>query len=104
MSPYRRHALVSSGTSVALYALGALSGPLLARSLGPAGRGDVAAIMAPATVLSLVLSFGMPNAAAYFVDSVPESRLLLTATTFGVLVGGPICAVLWALSPTYLSS
>lgn len=102
-SLYGRHALVSSVTSIVLYALGALSGPILARALGPAGRGDIAAVMAPATVLALVLSFGLPSAAAYFVDSVPEPRLLLTAMTFGIVVGGPICAVLWLLAPTYLA-
>ena len=102
-SPYRRHALVSSVTSVMLYGLGAVSGPIIARVLGPAGRGDIAAVMAPTTVLALVLAFGFPSAAAYFVDSVPESRLLLTAAAFGVLVGGPVCAVLWVLTPLYLS-
>jgi O-antigen/teichoic acid export membrane protein len=95
--------MVSSATSVALFALGALSGPILARALGPAGRGDIAAVLAPATVLALILSFGLPGAAAYFVDSVPEPRLLLTATAFGVVVGAPVCAVLWVLAPAFLS-
>lgn len=102
-SVYGRHALMSSITSVALYGLGALSGPILARALGPAGRGDIAAIMAPATVLALVLSFGLPSAAAYYVDRVPEPRLLLTAAIFGMLVGGPICAGMWFLVPRYLT-
>lgn len=102
-SQYRRHALVSSITSVALFATGAISGPILARVLGPAGRGDIAAIMAPATVLALVLAFGLPTAASYFVDSVPEGELLSTATAFGVLAGGPLCAALYFLAPMYLS-
>lgn len=103
LSPYRRHALVSSITSVGLYATGAISGPILARVLGPAGRGDIAAIMAPATVLALILAFGLPSAAAYFVDTAPEGSLLSTATVFGLLTGGPICAVLYMFAPIYLS-
>lgn len=102
-SLYRRHAIVSSITSVGLFATGAISGPVLARVLGPTGRGDVAAIMAPTTVLALVLAFGVPSAAAYFVDSVPEGELLSTATLFGVLTGAPICIALYLLAPLYLS-
>lgn len=100
---YRRHALVSSLTSVGLYGLGLVSGPIFARVLGPTGRGDIAAVMAPATVLVWVLGFGLPSAAAYFVDTVPEARLLATVTAFGVVVGAPICAALWLLAPEYLS-
>lgn len=87
-----------------LYAAGLATGPILARALGPTGRGDIAAVMAPATVLVLVLAFGLPTAAAYFVDSVPEERLLVTATTFGIVVGTPVCAVLWFLAPGYLDA
>lgn len=102
-SLYRRHVLVSSLTSIGLYGFGLITGPILARALGPAGRGDIAAVIAPATVLGLVLAFGMPTAAAYFVDTVPENQLLVTATSFGLVVGVPICGVLWFLVPTYLS-
>ena len=102
-SAYRRHALVSSITSVGLYGLGLVSGPIVARVLGPVGRGDIAAVMAPATLLAWVLGFGLPSAAAYFVDTVPEDRLLVTTTAFGLMVGVPICAVLWFLAPGYLS-
>lgn len=101
-SVYRRHAIVTSLTSVGLYGSGLVTGPILARALGPSGRGDIAAVIAPATVLVLVLAFGLPTAAAYFVDSVPEDRLLVTALTFGLVVGGPVCAVLWFLAPGYL--
>lgn len=101
-SAYRRHALVTSLTSVGLYASGLATGPILARALGPTGRGDIAAVLAPATVLVLALSFGLPTAAAYFVDSIPEQRLLLTTTTFGVVVGVPVCAALWFVAPGYL--
>lgn len=101
-SEYRRHAMVTSLTSVCLYAAGLATGPILARALGPSGRGDIAAVLAPATVLVLALAFGIPTAAAYFVDEIPEEDLLATATAFGILVGTPICVVLWFLAPGYL--
>ena len=101
-SSYRRHAVVTSLTSVGVYATGLVTGPILARSLGPDGRGDIAAVVAPNTVLFMVLAFGLPTAAAYFVDSVPEKQLLVTATAFGLLVGIPLCTALWFAAPTYL--
>ena len=102
-SAYRRHAVITSLTSVGLYGLGVVTGPILARALGPSGRGDVAAVIAPATVLVLLLGFGFPTAAAYFVDSVPEDRLLVTATALGLIVGIPVCAALWFVAPSYLA-
>lgn len=101
-SVYRRHAVITSLTSVGLYGAGLVTGPILARALGPSGRGDIAAVIAPATLLVLLLCFGLPTAAAYFVDTVPEDRLLVTAMTFGLVVGVPVCAVLWFLAPAYL--
>ncbi len=103
-SAYRRHALVSSLTSISLYATTLVTAPILARALGPEGRGDVAAVMAPAAMLSWLLAMGLPMAAAYHVDNISERTVLATATSFGVVVGVPVCAVLWLLAPTYLSA
>ncbi len=102
-SAYRRHALVTSMTSVGLYGAGLITGPIVARALGPTGRGDIAAVIAPATLLVLILCFGFPTAAAYFVDEVPEERLLITITAFGIVGGTPVCAALWFLAPAYLA-
>lgn len=101
-TPYRRQAFVSTVTNVVTLLLALLTGPVVARVLGPEGRGDIAAVVAPATILTWVLSLGLPNAAAYYVDPVPEGRLLGTTTVFGLAVGGPVCAVLWFVCPTYL--
>lgn len=48
-------------------ALGLASGPLLARAMGPEGRGQFAAIMQPITLAGAVASIGIPAAATYFV-------------------------------------
>lgn len=101
-SPYRREALVSTAANVVMLLLGLLTGPVIARVLGPEGRGDIAAVIAPATILTWLLSFGLPTAVAYYVDPVPEGKLLGTTAAFGLVVGGPICAALWFICPTYL--
>ncbi|WP_223883988.1 oligosaccharide flippase family protein [Pseudarthrobacter sp. BIM B-2242] len=46
--------------------LGLLSGPILARALGPDGRGQFASIMEPITLAGAVASLGIPAAVAYF--------------------------------------
>lgn len=102
-SPYRRDVIVSSLSSVAIYGTGLVTGPILARALGPGGRGDVAAVIAPVTVLTWILACGLPLAAAYFVDNVPERDLLATCTAFGIVVGVPVCGVLWLVAPAYLA-
>lgn len=103
MSAYRRHALMSSLTGVAIYGSGLVTGPIIARTLGPSGRGDIAAVIAPGMVIPMLLAIGLPSAAAYFVDSVDERELLATAMAFGVVVGTPISIVLWFLAPGYLA-
>lgn len=47
-------------------ALGLLSGPLLARALGPEGRGHFVAIMEPVTLAGAIAAFGVPSAVAHF--------------------------------------
>ena len=51
------------------FALAALSGPLLARALGPAGRGVVAAVFAFDDVSTRAASFALPEASGYFAAS-----------------------------------
>lgn len=46
--------------------LGIASGPILARCLGPDGRGQFAAIMAPIAIAGAVASLGLPSAIVYF--------------------------------------
>lgn len=103
-SRYRQEALISSLSSLVIYGMGILTGPVLARVLGPSGRGEVAAVMAPATLLGWLLPIGLPLAAAYFIDTVPERGLLSTVTVFGIAVGGAVCAGLWFVVPAYLGN
>ncbi len=57
--------------SIVLYALGPalgiLSGPILARAMGPDGRGQFASIMQPITIASAIASIGIPSAIAVYI-------------------------------------
>lgn len=104
-SRYRREALISALGSLLIYACGFATGPVLARLLGPEGRGEIAAVLIPAAVLGSFLPLGLPIAAAYWVGKEqPEGRLLSTVTVAGAVLGAPICAVLWFLAPAYYSA
>lgn len=103
-SRFRREVFITALASVGVYSLGLLSSPILARALGPSGRGEVAAVLSPAFMIAWLLPFGLPLAAAYYVDTVPEGRLISTATVFGLTAGSAACAILWFLAPAYLSN
>jgi O-antigen/teichoic acid export membrane protein len=102
-SRYRREALTSSAMSIAAFSIGLVTGPVLARTLGPQGRGEIAAVVQPAWLLGWLLCFGLPLAAAYWLDDVPEGDLLATTASFGLAVGGVICLALWFVAPVYLA-
>lgn len=85
-------------------AAGMVTGPILARSLGPGGRGEVAAAAVYSTLAALVLCLGVPNACAFFLGEGREqagallgailrlaTALLVPSLAVGVLlVLGPV--------------
>jgi O-antigen/teichoic acid export membrane protein len=95
--------MTSSVTSVGIYALGLVTGPIIAHALGPTGRGELAAVVVPSAVLVWILAFGMPLAASFHLGDRSESEVLWTATAFGIVVGAPLALVLWFVGPAYLS-
>jgi O-antigen/teichoic acid export membrane protein len=100
-SRFRRNVVTTGAVGVAIYGLGLVTGPILARSLGPSGRGDLAAVLVPAQLLYFGLAFGLPSAAAYLVDRFDRGTLLATSTVFGLVVGIPLVLVAWPLLPGY---
>lgn len=60
-----RPATLSLATSAAIQGLNALTGILLARCLGPAGRGELAAVLLWPGILAAVGSLGVAEAATY---------------------------------------
>ena len=92
----------TSGAGLAVYALAAVTGPLLARSLGPSGRGDLAAVLVPSEMLGWILAFGLPTAAVFYADRYSIRQMVTAAWAFAIVVGGTITLVVWFLVPSYL--
>ena len=100
-SRFRRNAVTTGAVSVTVYAFGLATGPILARSLGPSGRGDLAAVLVPAQLLYFGVSLGLPSAAAYLVHRFNRGTLLATSTVFGLVVGIPLVLAVWPFLPGY---
>jgi O-antigen/teichoic acid export membrane protein len=100
-STFRRNVLTTGSVGLVVYALGLVTGPLLARTLGPAGRGDLASVLVPAQLFCFGLSLGLPSAAAYLVRHFDRGTLLGTSTLFGVVAGVPVVVACWPLLPGY---
>jgi O-antigen/teichoic acid export membrane protein len=90
--------------SLAVPAAAVLTGPILARELGPGGRGELAALIAPLVFATLVANFGIPEALTYTVarrriSGARATRLaLLLGAGCGLLAAGSLIA----LSPILL--
>ena len=92
----------TSTTGLVVYGLAAVTGPLLARSLGPTGRGDLAAVLVPSEMLSWLLTFGLPAAAVYYADRYSIRQMMTAAWLFAVVAGGTVTLAVWFYVPSYL--
>jgi O-antigen/teichoic acid export membrane protein len=82
--------------------LSAITGPLIGRSLGAAGKGDLAAVTVPPEMFGYLLAFGLPVATLYYADRYTTKQLIMSTWVFSVIVGGLAVAGLWFLIPGYL--
>ena len=99
---HRRDTAVTTLVGLATYGLSVLTGPLLARSLGSAGRGTYAAVFTPTQLLGWLLMLGIPAASAYYARTDNRRQLDNGAWLLAGLVGIPACALLWPLVPLLL--
>ena len=95
--------LFTGSAGVVAYSLALITGPLLARNLGTAGRGELAAVSVPADLFSWLLCFGLPVAAVYYAKEHERRHLVMSAWVFSVVAGGTFIAGVWFLIPLYLS-
>lgn len=72
-------------SNLAIPASAFATGPILARTLGPAGRGELAAVLAPLALVTALFSFGLPEALTYVVATRRAS--VASAARIGVIVG-----------------
>lgn len=94
--------LQTSATGIAVYAMSAVTGPLVARAVGPAGRGDLASVTVPSEMLGWILVFGLPQAAMFYASRYSKRELITAAWTFALVVGGVLAAIIFPLVPAYL--
>jgi len=80
VSPSGSNVIVSAGTNVLIAGLGLLSGPLAARLLGPAARGELAAVQNLFWLIAILAMLGLPEAAIYFTARQPEQAGPVLAT------------------------
>jgi O-antigen/teichoic acid export membrane protein len=103
LSSFRREAAISVVFSFAFFLISAIQGPLLARSLGPEQRGDLAAVYVPFLTFGWVVSFGMPAAAAFYVRTVPERKIMGLSYRMMCLLAWPLALLLGFAVPAYLA-
>jgi O-antigen/teichoic acid export membrane protein len=93
-------------TSVALGGLGIATGVIAARSLGPVGRGEIAAIQMWPSAIAAFAMIGLPEALVYFSARHPsESRQYLLSGVLAASVVMPAFALLgYVVMPFLLST
>lgn len=81
-----------------------ISGPLLARALGPEGRGEVVAVMAPLFVLMFVANMGLPEATTFGIARlrVAPRQVLGRVLRLSLLYGVTSAGLLWLAAPALL--
>jgi O-antigen/teichoic acid export membrane protein len=97
---------LTAGTNVALAALNAGSGVLLARALGPDGRGEVAAIQLWGMFLATLALMGIQDAVVYYAARTRHlaGRYAISAAALGLLASVPVVVAGWFLIPLVLAS
>jgi O-antigen/teichoic acid export membrane protein len=97
-----RRVINTAGYNVAIVGAGSISGLILARYLGPTGRGEYAAVTTWFAVVALIAEFGQPAAICYYISSQPARAAAYVATAQRLLLGSGVLAALLALAITPL--
>jgi O-antigen/teichoic acid export membrane protein len=95
MRSFRDQVAITLITNFGLSALGVVTGTLLARGLGPAGRGELATIQVWGAFGVTLALLGLPDALAYRVGRQPHraAELWLTAGVLAAILGTPVLLV-----------
>jgi O-antigen/teichoic acid export membrane protein len=98
--------LQTGGTNMLLALLGLITGSLAARLLGPAGRGELAAIQMWPLLLAAVASLGLPQALTYFAARSAEAagRCFGSAVLLALLSSLPFALLGYVALPHVLSA
>ncbi len=98
---YRRATLLMTSTSMLVPLGGLVTAPVLAQGLGAAGRGELAAALAPATLMLGIATLGLPEALTFVIAKRPSitRRALGWASLATVGLGAVSVALVWVLLP-----
>ena len=97
--------VTTAAASALILGCGVVTGLIAARSLGPAGRGELATITVWASVLLYAGTFGLPEAVAYFSadGNNTRERVWTTGQLASAFLGLVITAVGWWVIPALFS-
>lgn len=100
----RRAVLLTGVSNLALPLSAVLTGPVLARALGPEGRGELAAVLAPVALVALLATVGLPEACTYLVATRrwTARRAARVGAVTALLVGVLAAVGLAVLAPVLL--
>jgi O-antigen/teichoic acid export membrane protein len=97
--------ITTAAASAVILACGIVTGLIAARSLGPAGRGELATITVWASMLLYAGTFGLPEAIAYFsATGTARERVWITGQVASAVLGLLITAAGWWLIPVIFSA
>lgn len=83
-----------------------VTGPLLARTLGPSGRGTLAALLAPLALAPMLASFGLTESATVHVGARRRSRrdVLRAGLPLSLAAGAAAGLGIWLIAPWQMSA
>jgi O-antigen/teichoic acid export membrane protein len=95
---------LTAATNILLAALGMVSGVMVARMLGPRGRGELAAIQAWPSIIATFAMLGMPEAVVYYTarDRLAAGHYLGMAVVVALTSAIPFMVVGYLLMPLLL--
>jgi O-antigen/teichoic acid export membrane protein len=107
--PEKSHGQALSGTlatNIALALLGAATGVIAARILGPEGEGEIAAIQTWPLLLGTLSMLGLDSAVVYFGAREPDKgkQFTTTATVIGLLSAMVVGGAAWFALPLLLAA
>ncbi len=85
-----------------VFALSMVTGPLLSRALGDAGRGTLAAVLVPTQLAGWALALGVPYASAMLSRRFGRNELIDAAWGVAAVIGIPVGLALFVLGPALL--
>ncbi|NOY76711.1 MAG: flippase [Calditrichaeota bacterium] len=103
-SSIAKDSLMTFGTRLLMFLVQGINGLLLARLLGPTGRGQYALIVLVPTVAALIFNFGLSTSSAYFVSSgkIPFPKMFGTVLLWVSITGTAGILLTNGLAPVYL--